>query len=212
VIHEVLRVGPFQCNCHILGDESTREAVIIDPGDEAGEILERAKGLKVTALLHTHCHLDHITGTKRVKEETGAPILIHQADRELYEHLAGQYEKTLRLFGLDLGPGHDPLPADRFLKDGEKIRFGRHEIGVLHTPGHTQGSCCFHLGGDLFSGDTLFRRSIGRTDLPGGDLDQEIDSIRSKLYVLDPETVVHPGHGPPTHIEEEKEANPFAPA
>lgn len=209
VIHEIVAVGPLQCNCHILGDEATREAVIIDPGGEPEKILRRVKDLKVKVLLHTHCHLDHITGTRRMKEETGAKILIHQADRRLYEHLAEQYAKTLRLFGLNLGPGHDPLPADEFLKDGQTVKFGRHELRVLHTPGHTPGSCCFHGEGKLFSGDTLFRRSVGRTDLEGGDPDREAESIRTRLYTLAPETVVYPGHGPLTHIEEEKEENPF---
>jgi glyoxylase-like metal-dependent hydrolase (beta-lactamase superfamily II) len=209
VIHEIVRVGAFQCNCHILADESTREAVIIDPGDEPEEILARVKDLQVRALLHTHCHLDHVSGTRRVKEETGAEILIHRADRELYEGLVRQYAATLRRFGLDLGPGQDPLPADRFLEDGQSIGFGRHRLTVLHTPGHTPGSCSFHLEGTLFSGDTLFRRSIGRTDLAGGDLEQELASIRAKLFPLDPATVVHPGHGPSTHIEEERAQNPF---
>ena len=209
MIHEVLSVGPFQCNCHILADESTLEAVIVDPGDQADRILERVKDLKVKALLHTHCHLDHITGTRKVKEETGAEILIHRADRELYEHLAEQYASTLKLFGLDLGSGHDPLPVDRFLEDGQEIAFGRHRFSVLHTPGHTPGSCCFHGEGCLLSGDTLFRGSVGRTDLWGGDQKQELDSIRSRIYTLEPETVVYPGHGPLTHVEEEKQDNPF---
>ncbi len=209
MIHEVVAVGPLRCNCHVLGDESTGEAVIVDPGDEPAEILARVKGLKVKALLHTHCHLDHITGTRPVREGTGAEILIHAADRALYEHLAEQYRSTLRLFGLDLGGGHDPLPVDRFLEDGQEIAFGRHRLRVIHTPGHTQGSCCFHLEGLLLSGDTLFRRSIGRTDLPGGDLDQEIASIRTKLFPLEAGTVVYPGHGPETHIEEERAENPF---
>lgn len=209
MIHEVVAVGPFQCNCHILGDERTGEAVIIDPGDEPGEILPRLKDLKVKYLLHTHCHLDHITGTRPVKEATGAKILIHEADRKLYEHLADQYQATLRLFGLQLGPGHDPLPVDEFLRHGQKVRFGRHELEVLHTPGHTRGSCCFHGEGKLWSGDTLFRRSIGRTDLWEADPDQELESIRTRLYTLPPETTVYPGHGPLTHIEEEKEENPF---
>lgn len=208
MIHETLTVGPLACNCHILADESTREAVIVDPGEDPADILERAKGLKVVALLHTHCHFDHITGTRRLKEETGAKILIHRADGPLYGRLVEQY----RSFGIRFEAGHEPLPADGFLEDDQEIAFGRHHLRVLHTPGHTPGSCCFHLEGSLFAGDTLFRRSVGRTDLPGGDFQQELKSIRTRIYTLDPHTAVYPGHGPETHVGEEKAGNPFAPA
>jgi hydroxyacylglutathione hydrolase len=207
--HEAFAVGPLACNCHILADEATREAVIIDPGDNAAEILKRAKGLKVVALLHTHCHFDHMTATRAVKEATGAEILIHKSDKAYYDNLAGQYAAFGRMFGEDPGKAHDPLPVARYLKDGETISFGKHSLRVLHTPGHTEGSCSFHLEGKLFSGDTLFCRSIGRTDLPGGNFAQELESIRTKLFTLDPETVVYPGHGPETKIEEERAENPF---
>ena len=204
--HQIVAVGPLQCNCHILSDPASQEAVIVDPGDDADEILRLAKGLNVRAILHTHCHFDHMTATRKVAEATGAEILIHSADKALYDALAAQY----RLFRMPKSPD-DPLPVKRFLKDGERIAFGKEALTVLHTPGHTQGSCCFHREGTLLSGDTLFCRSIGRTDLPGGDPDQEAESIRSRLYTLDPETVVYPGHGPKTSIEEERAENPFVP-
>jgi glyoxylase-like metal-dependent hydrolase (beta-lactamase superfamily II) len=206
MIHKVVAVGPLQCNCHILADEATKEAVIVDPGDDADAILDLAKDYHVRALLHTHCHFDHMTATRRVAEATGAEILIHKSDKALYDALAKQYE----LFRMGRTPD-DPLPVKRFLKEGERIGFGRHALRVLHTPGHTQGSCCFHAEGMVLSGDTLFQRSIGRTDLPGGDMEQEAESIRTKLYTLDPETVVYPGHGPETRIEEERAENPFVP-
>jgi glyoxylase-like metal-dependent hydrolase (beta-lactamase superfamily II) len=204
MIHQVVAVGPLQCNCHILADEAAKEAIIVDPGDDAGEILKRVQGYKVVALLHTHCHFDHMTATRPVAESTGAEILIHQLDKEYYDSLAGQYKR----FGMPR-PVDDPLPVERFLKDGDQISFGKHKVKVLHTPGHTQGSCCFHTEGLVLSGDTLFQRSIGRTDLPGGNAQQELDSIRKRLFTLDPETVVFPGHGGETTIQEERAENPF---
>jgi hydroxyacylglutathione hydrolase len=209
LIHEAVAVGPLACNCHLLADPATKEAVLIDPGDEAELILRRAAGYKVLAILHTHCHFDHMTATRRVSEATGAEILIHRSDKSYYDNLAGQYAAFGRMFGQDAGKGHDPLPVKRFLKDGERIAFGTHALTVLHTPGHTEGSCSFHLEGKVFSGDTLFCRSIGRTDLPGGNLETELESIRTRLFTLDPETVVFPGHGPETRIADERAENPF---
>ena len=206
MIHQVVAVGPLQCNCHILADKASKEAVIVDPGDDADEILRRVKGYTVRALLHTHCHFDHMTATRKVAEATGAEILIHKSDKAYYDQLAKQYE----LFRIPKKVD-DPLPVKRFLKDGDKIEFGKESLNVLHTPGHTEGSCCFHTEGMVLSGDTLFHRSVGRTDLPGGNAEQEADSIRTKLYTLDPETVVFPGHGDETKIEEERAENPFVP-
>jgi glyoxylase-like metal-dependent hydrolase (beta-lactamase superfamily II) len=206
MIHKAVAVGPLQCNCHILADKVSKEAVIIDPGDDADEILKLAKDYKIVALLHTHCHFDHMTATRKVAEATGAEILIHKSDKAYYDQLAKQYQMFRIPKKVD-----DPLPVKRFLKDGEKIDFGKHSLKVLFTPGHTEGSCCFHTEGLLFSGDTLFQRSIGRTDLPGGNMEQEADSIRTKLYPLDPETVVYPGHGETTTIKEERAENPFVP-
>ena len=212
MIHLAVAVGPLGCNCHVLADESTGEAVIVDPGDDADEILARVKDLKVKALVHTHCHFDHMTATRRLKEETGAQILIHRADKSLYDGLARQYASFGALFGLGAGGVPNPLPADGFLEDGGELAFGRHSLKVLHTPGHTKGSCCFHLDGLLFSGDTLFLGSVGRTDLPGGDFDEEARSIRTKLYALDPGTRVFPGHGPETSIGDEMAENSVVPA
>jgi glyoxylase-like metal-dependent hydrolase (beta-lactamase superfamily II) len=199
----------------VIADDRTKEAVIIDPGDEPAQILEIVRNLGVTvkALLHTHCHLDHITSTRRMKQETGAAIHIHEKDRYLYEDLKAQFESVMHLFGLDLGEGEDALPVDGYLTDGQVFRIGGQELEVIHTPGHTPGSCCFAVESPkermLFSGDTLFAGSIGRTDLPGGSFETEAASIRSRLYTLDPETLVLPGHGPTTRIGEEKETNPF---
>jgi hydroxyacylglutathione hydrolase len=207
---ETLAVGPLQCNCTILADPVSREALVIDPGDEPDRILSALAAAKLSpvALLHTHAHFDHITGTRAVKEATGAPIFLHPADRPLYDALPDQ----AALFGLGAGA---PLPPDAPLADGERIRFGAFAVQAIHTPGHTPGSACFLLEGDapvLFSGDTLFRRSIGRTDLWGGDTDTILASIREKLFTLPGALPVVCGHGPGTTIGEEKRLNPFAAA
>ena len=205
---ETFPVGPLQCNCTILADEGSLEAVVIDPGDEPDRILRALQGkkLKAVALLHTHAHFDHITGTRRVKEATGASIRLHAADFPLYDALPDQ----AALFGLRADP---PLPPDQPIVDEERIRFGRHALRAIHTPGHTPGSTCFELLGDrpvLFTGDTLFRRSIGRTDLWGGDTETILASIREKLFALPGDVPVVCGHGPGTTIEEERRLNPFA--
>jgi hydroxyacylglutathione hydrolase len=205
---ETFPVGPLQCNCTILADEASGEAVVIDPGDEPDRILRAldAMKLKTVALLHTHAHFDHITGTRRVKESTGASIRLHAADFPLYDALPDQAAR----FGLRAGPA---LPPDAPLSDEDTIRFGRFVLRAIHTPGHTPGSTCFELQGDrpvLFSGDTLFRRSIGRTDLWGGDTETILASIRGKLFALPGDVPVVCGHGPGTTIEEEKRLNPFA--
>jgi glyoxylase-like metal-dependent hydrolase (beta-lactamase superfamily II) len=210
MIHETLAVGPLACNCHLLADEGSKEAVIVDPGDDAAEILRCAAGYKVVALLHTHCHFDHMTGTRAVAEATGAEILIHESDLAYYDGLLKQYAMYGRSFGL-AGKPLAPLPVKRFLRDGDVVRFGSESLKVLHTPGHTEGSCCFHRDGHVFAGDTLFAGSVGRTDLPGGNFEQEAESIRRRLYTLDPETTVWPGHGPSTTIAAERAENPFVP-
>jgi len=205
---ETFPVGPLQCNCTILADEDSREAIVIDPGDEPERILRALEAMKLTpvALLHTHAHLDHITGSRSVKEATGAPIRVHPADRPLYDALPEQ----AAFFGLR---AEAPLPPDDPLRDAEAIRFGPFSVRAIHTPGHTPGSTCFELEGDrpvLFSGDTLFRRSIGRTDLWGGDTDAILASIRLKLFPLAGDVRVVCGHGPDTSIDEERRLNPFA--
>jgi len=197
----------LECNCTILVDESAREAVVVDPGDEPERIvraLEQAK-VRTVALLHTHAHFDHIGATRVVSEATGAPIRLHPADLPLYGALPDQ----AAFFGLTAGP---PKPIDAPLADGEEIRFGRFALRAIHTPGHTPGSTCFELSGDapiLFSGDTLFRRSIGRTDLWGGNTETILASIREKLFSLPGDVPVVCGHGPDTTIGEEKRLNPF---
>ena len=205
---ESFPVGMLQCNCSILADEETREAVVIDPGDEPERVLEalEAARLKPVALLHTHAHFDHVGGTRRLAEATGAPIRLHPGDRPLYEALPRQAAQ----FGLTLA---SPAALDAPLADEEVIPFGRFALRAIHTPGHTPGSTCFELTGDspiLFSGDTLFRRSVGRTDLWGGDTDAILASIRQKLFRLPGDLPVVCGHGPGTTIEEERRWNPFA--
>ena len=205
---ETIPVGPLQCNCSIIADQESRQAVVVDPGDE-GERIGRAltrSGLKAVALLHTHGHFDHIGGTAALAGLTRAPIRLHAGDRFLYDALPDQ----AALFGLTAGK---PLPPGEPIADGEVIRFGTSAVRAIHTPGHTPGSTCFLLEGPepvLFSGDTLFRRSIGRTDLWGGDTEAILASIRSRLFTLPGSTPVVCGHGPGTTIEEEKRSNPFA--
>ena len=206
-VRRTIPVGPLQCNCTILFDAESREAVVIDPGDEPERILAEVAGekLRVTALLHTHAHFDHIGGSAGVAKGTGAPIRLHSDDAPLYDALPEQ----AALFGLSAGP---PAPRGAPLRDAEVIRFGAFSVTAIHTPGHTPGSTCFLSSGPapvLFSGDTLFRRSIGRTDLWGGDTELILTSIRQKLFSLPTETPVVCGHGPDTTIGEEKRANPF---
>ncbi|NWG32679.1 MAG: MBL fold metallo-hydrolase [Rhodocyclaceae bacterium] len=209
MIRQVLVLGPFQSNCYLLADGTTREAAVVDPGGGPEEVLRAARGLDVRWILLTHGHLDHVSGARGVKEATGARVLIHPADRPLYERLREQYASTRETFGIFLGEGHDPPAPDGPLEDGVEVVFGRHRLRAIHTPGHTPGSCCLLGDGVLFSGDTLFCGGIGRTDLRGGDLEEELRSIREKLYVLDPGTAVYPGHGPPTRLGDEREGNPF---
>lgn len=215
MIHETIVVGPFQCNCHILADEATKQAIVIDPGDNAEKILAavRGAGFDVQYLLHTHAHLDHISGTRAVAEATEGKILIHAEDLPLYENLLQQVAMLRTAMSVGFHDVAEPLKPHRLIRDGEELEFSGRNIRVVHTPGHTPGSCCFETQDGrkrlLFSGDTLFARSIGRTDLWGGDFDTEIASIKNKLLPLDPDTEVFPGHGPKTHIGEEKKKNPF---
>jgi glyoxylase-like metal-dependent hydrolase (beta-lactamase superfamily II) len=196
---------PFQSNCWIVGCEETLEAVIIDPGDEAGifNILKEHR-LKRKSLIHTHGHLDHVSATAAVQRRTGAHALIHQADQTLLDNLPLQ----AAMFGLT--PPGRPI-IDQYIQEGDWIAFGKYTLSVLETPGHSPGGVCLELVGEgvLFAGDTLFRRSIGRTDLWGGSYQQLLNSIRKKLWPLPDDIIVYSGHGPATTIGEEKRNNPF---
>ena len=207
ILFETFPVGAFQCNCSILGCPDTKEAIVVDPGGDPEHILEvvRHHDLNVRYTVHTHAHLDHIYATRDVKEATETEILLHKDDLFLYDGFAVQ----AAMFGWEARP---VLPIDRFLNHGDTLEFGKQKLDVLHTPGHTPGSCCFKVDDLLLSGDTLFRRSIGRTDLPGGDSRQIAQSIRERLYTLEEDTRVIPGHGPATTVGEERKKNPFVQA
>ncbi|MET0593033.1 MAG: MBL fold metallo-hydrolase [Polyangiaceae bacterium] len=208
MIIETLPVGPLQCNCSILVDEATRKAIVIDPGGDFEKIkarLEKA-GAEVSAIVHTHTHIDHVGATAPLQRLTSARASIHEADRPLYELLPVQAQ----MLGIPL-PEICELEGD--LTDDLVIRAGGIELAVLHTPGHTPGSVSFLVRGDgeavAFTGDTLFRRGIGRTDLWGGDSDLILRSLKNRLMTLEENTQVISGHGPMTTIGDEKRANPF---
>ena len=199
-----LEVGPFASNCYIVGSESTKEGMIVDPGDESKVILKgvRDLGLDIKLIVLTHCHLDHIGALSEVKEATGAEVAVHTDDaRPLQEG-----KSTSSLFGLSYPT---PPAPDRLLKGGDSIDVGDLHFLVIHTPGHTLGGICFLGEGVVFTGDTLFNYGIGRFDLPGGNGSQLMSSIHTKLMILPDDTVVCPGHGPDTTIGTERRANPF---
>ena len=209
MIVEYFSVAPLGCNCVILGDEQQGTAIVIDPGGEAPRILARLAelGLRCVGIVHTHTHFDHIGGTKEVQEATHASNMIHEGDLFLYEGVQMQLDG----FG---APFRAPQVAeiDRFLSEGDTVQAGVVELDVLHTPGHSPGSICLSLEGDrpiVIAGDTLFARSIGRSDLWGGDGSQLVDSIQRKLFSLPDETLVITGHGPTTTIGKERKLNPF---
>jgi len=231
LIHEIIPVGMLQCNCSILGDPDTREAIVIDPGDEVERILAviAKHKLKVMAIVSTHAHIDHVGGLKKLHDVTHAPVLMNEGDLELY--------RAMDIQSQFLGIAPPPLAKiDNLLAEGDVVRWGGYEARVLHTPGHTPGSVSLYLpfaarmeegnrvvpahsakkshGDDdsapwLFAGDTLFAGSIGRTDLWGGSFPEIIRSIRTKLLALPSETIVFPGHGPTTTLGDERESNPF---
>ena len=207
-----MALGPIQANCYILGCEETRQAVVIDPGEECDRVLTTlAKdGLTVVHIINTHGHFDHVGANKRLKETTGADLLIHKDDAPMLNQLSA----AAASWGLaaENSPG-----ADRLLEDGDTIAFGNHTLTVLHTPGHSPGGICLYTeyaqSGEtrkaVFVGDTLFAGSIGRTDLPGGDFNTLIGSIRGRLFALDDDVKVYPGHMGNTTIGVEKRTNPF---
>ncbi len=197
--------GSFAENCHLVADADAGEAALVDPGEEAPLFLARLarEGWTARAIWVTHAHVDHVAGVAAVRAATGAPVWLHPADRPLYERAADQ----ARAFGLAVEP---PPPPDAWFAEGTPVRVGGLAFDVLHTPGHSPGSVSLAGHGAVFVGDVLFAGSVGRTDLPGGDADTLLASIRVKLYALPDATVVHPGHGPATTIGAEKRSNPFA--
>jgi glyoxylase-like metal-dependent hydrolase (beta-lactamase superfamily II) len=215
LLRRTFPVGALGCNCTILACPDTRQALVIDPGDDAADILAdlARDGLTAVKLLHTHAHFDHVMGTADVAAATGAEVLLHRDDRWLYDHTLMQIEA----FGVRRRDGqawHPPPPPTRELMGDEVLTFGRREARAVHTPGHTPGSTCFYVEAAsetplLLAGDTLFKQSIGRTDLWGGSLETIRQSIRERLFALPDDTLVIPGHGPPTTIAAERESNPF---
>lgn len=214
-----LVVGPFQCNCRLIVCPKTGHGALVDPGDQAADILRaisqinssRSNPIEIKYLLHTHGHLDHVGAARPVKEKLkDSKIALHQADEPIYLALREQGQ----MFGLQY---EDPLPVDHYLQDGEEFKVGELNFSVLHTPGHSPGSVCLRLHEDstlgvsetLYSGDTLFQGSVGRTDLWGGNQDQMFKNIKNRILTLDGDTRVCPGHGPETRIGIEKRENPF---
>lgn len=206
MILESLVVGPLGVNCFILGCEETREGVIIDAGEDANRIIAAVEslGLKISQVISTHGHFDHVGANRAVVEHFKARLLIHEADAPMLERAAD----VARAYGLQ---GENSPQPEQFLTDGLEILFGTCRLTVLHTPGHTQGGCCLYLAAEktVITGDTLFADSIGRTDLPGGSHQQLLESIRTKLFSLPDDVTAYPGHGPETTIGHEKRHNPY---
>jgi glyoxylase-like metal-dependent hydrolase (beta-lactamase superfamily II) len=206
MIHEILLVGPLQCNCSIIGDEATHEAMVIDPGDDVAGVLALVQkhNLQVKQIVITHAHIDHVGGAMKLRAATGAPILINENDSTLL--------KMLDVQAAWLGmPDPGKIEIAHSLSEADKVKAGSLSANVIHTPGHTEGSICLYFAEQhkLIAGDTLFAGSIGRTDLPGGSFDKIMRSIRHKLLDLPDDTVVIPGHGALTTIGAERDANPF---
>ncbi len=196
--------GAFLENCYLVVDEAARECAIVDPGEEAGLILHKvaAAGARPLAVWLTHAHLDHVLGVAHVAAATGVPVYLHPADRALYDHVSEQ----AAAFGMHAAPG--PAP-DRAFVHGDEVRVGGMTFAVRHTPGHSPGSVCLVGDGVVFAGDVLFQGSIGRTDLPGGEMEILLASIERELLVLPDSTIVYSGHGPQTTIGAERRTNPF---
>jgi hydroxyacylglutathione hydrolase len=206
MIHEILPVGPLRCNCSVIGDETSREAIVIDPGDDIDDILAliAKHNLQVKQIVITHAHIDHVGGAMKLRAATGAPILLNQNDYALL--------KMLDLQAAWIGmrsPGK--VEIDHSLGHADTIKAGSLTAEVLHTPGHTEGSICLYFPAEnkLIAGDTLFAGSIGRTDLPGGSYEKILHSLHDRVLALPEETIVIPGHGPLTTIGGERESNPF---
>jgi glyoxylase-like metal-dependent hydrolase (beta-lactamase superfamily II) len=206
MIHEILPVGPLQCNCSVIGDETTREGMVIDPGDDIGDVVKLVQkhNLQIKQIVITHAHIDHVGGAMKLRAATGAPIVLNHNDYTLL--------KMLDLQAAWLGmtsPGK--VEIDHSVGESDTVEAGPLRANIIHTPGHTEGSICLHFPAEnkLIAGDTLFAGSIGRTDLPGGSFDKIINSLHEKVLALPDLTIVVPGHGPLTTIGEERESNPF---
>ncbi len=206
MIHEIIPVGPLQCNCSILGDEASREAMVIDPGDDIEQVMAviTRHQLQVKQIVVTHAHIDHVGGAMKLKRLTGAPILLNQNDLALLKML----DEQAAWIGI---PPPGQVAIDQSLADADQLRVGSLAATVLHTPGHTEGSVCLYLPAEktLIAGDTLFAGSIGRTDLPGGSFEKILRSLHGPVLALPDETLVVPGHGPLTTIGDERQSNPF---
>jgi hydroxyacylglutathione hydrolase len=206
MLHKIFPVGPLQCNCSVIGDEQTHEAMVIDPGDQIEDILAILKAEKLTLkqIVVTHAHIDHVGGAMKLKAATGAPILMNQNDQALLKML----DMQAAWVGMK-PPG--PVKIDEAVDAGRVLKIGDIGASVIHTPGHTEGSICLYFPEQktLVAGDTLFAGSIGRTDLPGGSFEKIMRSLHNQLMALPDETQVVPGHGPVTTIGEERETNPF---
>ena len=206
MIHEILPVGPLQCNCSIIGDETSREAMVVDPGDDISDVLAIIKkhNLTVKQIVITHAHIDHVGGAMKLRAATGAPILLNHNDYTLLKMLDLQADWV----GMQ-SPGK--VEIDHSLNEQDTVKAGSLIANVMHTPGHTEGSICLYFPAEkkLIAGDTLFAGSIGRTDLPGGSFQKIMRSLHDKVLSLPDETAVVPGHGPLTSIGAEREANPF---
>jgi glyoxylase-like metal-dependent hydrolase (beta-lactamase superfamily II) len=205
LIIKKLTVGPIMANCFIAGCEETRQAAVIDPGDEVDRILMTLANekLKVAVIINTHGHFDHVGGNARLKQATGAPLLIHRLDAPMLDQLSAAASQ----WGMK---AENSPPPDRTIDEGDTVPFGNLVFNVIHTPGHTPGGISLHTGSTVFVGDTLFAGSIGRTDFPGGDYATLISSIQGKLFSLGDDVTVFTGHGPETTIGVEKRTNPFA--
>jgi hydroxyacylglutathione hydrolase len=206
MIHEIFPVGPLRCNCSIIGDETTREAMVIDPGDDIEDMLAlvRKHNLQVKQIVITHAHIDHVGGAMKLRAATGAPILLNENDYALLKMMDVQ----AAWIGV---PPPGEVKIDQAVTTGDMVKAGVHQASVLHTPGHTEGSICLYFPAEkkMIAGDTLFAGSIGRTDLPGGSMQKIMESLHGTVMVLPDETVVVPGHGPITTIGDERERNPF---
>lgn len=206
MIHEIFPVGPLQCNCSIIGDENTHEAMVIDPGDDIEDILALLgkHNLQVKQIVVTHAHIDHVGGAMKLRAATGAPILLNQNDYALLKMIDAQAAWV----GM-AAPG--AVEIDQSIGTGDTVKAGAHAASILHTPGHTEGSVCLYFPAEkiLLAGDTLFAGSIGRTDLPGGSMQKIMQSLHGTVLALPDDTVVVPGHGALTTIGEERESNPW---